>query len=508
MKKWIALLLAMMMIGSLAVAYAEFEDKIAFTVCTTQTQAAGDYNSDPLAVYIQEKFNIDYEVMPIAYDSQDEKVRVWINSETLPTMTTWMTWGYSEYLDYVDQGLLRALPEGWETDYPNIYKMIEKASLLDRLTVDGSIYAIPHGIFVNFADMDVITSHHTMFYRKDWAEQLGYDFGDTVKLSEFKQYLADCIANDVSGTGKTYGLVATKNYMNSFFMSLTGIDYDGFTKEADEMKWGPTYPQIVDQIKVMRDWYQEGLLYPDYYLLTSTDAPEYYAIGSCAAMFRDGPVSVHFDVADRFQKNGTDPFVSSCVIVTDDEGVVHAEEVTNYWSITVFNPDNDDETMARVLALTDWLCTEDGQITCQMGAPGIEWDYDENGDLAYLEAATDGDGKPVSIWDRDNSYRIWRQLGILSDDFNFVSPAFEPYMQENTLKLYEIKAGGEITPYNFDYSFFSSETKNIYSVDIEGAVTQMVIGTDDIDTAWQKFIDENNGMWKPLIDELNAEYFN
>lgn len=508
MKKWIAAFLSLMMIVSASAALAEYDNLVHFTVCTTQTQAAGDYNSDPLAVYIKEKFNIDYEVLPTAFDSQDEKVRVWINSGTMPTMTTWMTWGYSEYVDYVDQGLLAPLPDGWETDYPNLYKVFEKSEILDRLTIDGQVYAIPHSIFVNFVDMDVITNHNTLFYRKDWAEALGYSFGDTVKLSEFKQYLQDCIDKDMSGTGKTYGLVGTKGYLNSFFMALTGIDYDGFVAEEDQMRWGPTYDKVIDQIKLMREWYQGGLIYPDYYLLSSTEAPERYHVGSCAAIYRDGPVSVHYTISQEFPKNDLDPLASSSVIVTNDDGVIHSEEVTNYWSLTVFNPDNDEETMARVLALTDWLCSPEGQTVCQMGVPGVEWDYDAVGKPAYLPTACDDKGTPISIWDRNNSYRIWRQLGILSDEFNFISPAYDTYLQENTLKLYELKAGGEEIPYNYDYAFFASDTKNIYSVDIEGAVTQMVIGTDDIDTAWQKFIDENKGMWEPLLNELNAEYYN
>ena len=64
-----------------------------------------------------------------------------------------------------------------------------------------------------------------------------------------------------------------------------------------------------------------------------------------------------------------------------------------------------------------------------------------------------------------------------------------------------------MVPYNYDYFLYSSEAKNIFSVDISGAVTAIVIGQDDISTAWDKFIEDNAGMWKPLYDELNATYF-
>ena len=507
MKKIVALVLAVMLLLSAASALAEFDQKVSFTVCTSQTQAAGDYNSDKLAKYVQEKFNVDYEVWPIAYDSQNEKVRVWINSESMPSLNAWIDWNISEYSEYVDQGLLGALPEGWEQDYPNLHRMIEKTGLMDKLTIDGKLYAVPNAVFGVFLDMDPITNHSTTWYRADWAEQLGYHFGDTATFAEFRKYLEDCIANNMSGMDATYGLVGTSDYVNSFFFDATGVDYDGFMETEDGMVWGPTLEEIPETIKMIRDWYQSGLIYPDYYLLSSTDAPEYFYVGNCAALRKDGPVSSHVGVAEGLEENGIDPSVAKPILLTGDDGVVHAQETTNYWTVIIFNPENDAETMARLCSMIDWLYSEEGILCCQMGVPGVEWDYDAEGKPYYLDAAIGEDGKVISQWDRNPSYRIWRQLGMLSDDFNFVSPAYDPALQEQCKHCYEVKAAGDVLPYNYDYAFYSSETKNVYSVDIKSGVTEVVIGTDDVDKAWQKFIDDNRGMWEPLLHELNAEYF-
>ena len=507
MKKIVALVLAVMLLLSAASALAEFDQKVSFTVCTSQTQAAGDYNSDKLAKYVQEKFNVDYEVWPIAYDSQNEKVRVWINSESMPSLNAWMDWNISEYSEYVDQGLLGALPEGWEQDYPNLHRMIEKTGLMDKLTIDGKLYAVPNAVFGVFLDMDPITNHSTTWYRADWAEQLGYHFGDTATFAEFRKYLEDCIANNMSGMDATYGLVGTSDYVNSFFFDATGVDYDGFMETEDGMVWGPTLEKVPETIKMIRDWYQSGLIYPDYYMLSSTDAPEYFYVGNCAALRKDGPVSAYVATAEGLEENGIDPSVAKPILLTGDDGVVHAQETTNYWTLIIFNPDNDAETMARLCSIIDWLYSEEGILCCQMGVPGVEWDYDAEGKPYYLDAAIGEDGKVISQWDRNPSYRIWRQLGMLSDDFNFVSPAYDPALQEQCKHSYELKAAGEVLPYNYDYAFYSSETKNVYSVDIKSGVTEVVIGTDDVDKAWQKFIDDNRGMWEPLLNELNAEYF-
>ena len=242
-------------------------------------------------------------------------------------------------------------------------------------------------------------------------------------------------------------------------------------------------------------------------MLSSTDAPEYFYVGNCAALRKDGPVSAYVATAEGLEENGIDPSVAKPILLTGDDGVVHAQETTNYWTLIIFNPENDAETMARLCSMIDWLYSEEGILCCQMGVPGVEWDYDAEGKPYYLDAAIGEDGKVISQWDRNPSYRIWRQLGMLSDDFNFVSPAYDPALQEQCKHSYELKAAGEVLPYNYDYAFYSSETKNIYSVDIKSGVTEVVIGTGDVDEAWQKFIDDNRGMWEPLLNELNAEYF-
>lgn len=508
MKKALAFMLMLMLVFASVSALAEYDEQVFFTVCTTKTLAAGDYNSDGLAQYIAEKFNVDWEVWPVASDSHDEKVRVWINSESMPTIATWSDWSYAEYADYVDQGLLRALPEGWEEKYPNLAHMQEVSTLADMAKIDGTTYAIANSTFGVFCQPKVITNHETCYYRKDYATALGYEFGDTVTFSEFKAFLKDCVDNDMSGTGETYGLVAYPVYMNSFFFDNAGIDVDSWYDGEGSMVWGPLDDGALECLEMEREWYQEGLLYPDYYLLASNEVQSYYDLGKAAAIFTTGPVSEHVLCVNGLTENGYDPEECyGCVLVTPDDGVAHSIETTNFWTIIVFNPDTDDETMDRVLSLMDWLATEEGVYTCQMGVKGVEWDFDENGKAYFLDAALNEDGSVKSQYDRNPSYGIWRQLAILSDDFNFVSPAYPTWVQDSCMNCYNVKGEAEVLPISFNYKFFTGESKNVFSVDVNAAITEIVLGNQDIETAWNKFIDDNRGMWEPLMNDMNAEYY-
>jgi len=82
-----------------------------------------------------------------------------------------------------------------------------------------------------------------------------------------------------------------------------------------------------------------------------------------------------------------------------------------------------------------------------------------------------------------------------------------PQLVEFVKKMYEIKSAGLITPYDYDYKFFTSQAKSEYSVDIAAEIIALVVDDSlDIDTVWADFITQNAGMVDPLIKDLNAAF--
>src|SRR5690606_2052843 len=93
----------------------------------------------------------------------------------------------------------------------------------DLLKVDGQTYAMPHSVFGNFLELPYGVSHTSLWYRKDWAEQVGMpDLGSNYKITidELKEYLekvadAEIAPNPTLGTGP--------NSMHVFFKLANGI---------------------------------------------------------------------------------------------------------------------------------------------------------------------------------------------------------------------------------------------------------------------------------------------
>lgn len=503
MKKTLAILLAVLLLLSSTAALAENDTPVTFSMSCRNVSANYDWNSDALYKYIADKFNVAIDIWAVDASAQEETSSVWILGGTMPNALMWANFNYSTYMSYVEQELVRALPDGWETAYPNLYKMIQATGLYDYINVEGKTYGIPHAVFCNFAKMPKIVDHTSIYYRADWLEQLGMGpWEAAVSVEEFTKYLRGCIEQDLAGNGSTIGLTTEEGRLLSYSMAYTGSDFDGFNATADGYVWGPKVEGVTDMIANLRGFYKEGLIDPDFYLLSDTDAMGVFYSGKAAALIYSGSCSGVVQIVDAFRQANPDVKDAygsvSMVTLKDSEGKTHANGGTNYWTMTLFAPETDDATMERILTMIDWLCTEEGQLVTQLGIEGVDWEYGEDGSLVSLTNQTAITSYP--------SFYPFNYISILSDDFSFVSPAYDHRAQDIVSALYQVKGEGEVVPYNYDYAFYKSETKDMYSVDVPGAAANLILNDADIETEWNAFIDQYQSMVDPLISELNEVY--
>ena len=504
MKKLLAFLITAVLLfaGTAALAETANDTPVSFSMSCRNVSANFDWNSDALYKAITDKFNTSIDIWSVDASSQDETGSVWIQGSTMPDAQMWATFNYSTYMSYVEQELIRALPDGWEETYPNLHKMVEATGLADYIGVDGKTYGIPHAVFCNFADMDRVVSHVSIYYRPDWLAKLGMEpWGSTTTIAQFEAYLQGCIDNDLAGNGHTIGLTTNEKRLMDYAMMFTGIDYDNFNPTANGYAWGPAMDGVTDVISALRGYYQQGLIDPDFYLLSDTDAMGVFYSGNAAALIYSGSCSGIVQIVDAFKSanNAEDGYDQvSMVTLTDNDGQAYAEETTNYWTMTLFSPATDDVTMARILSMIDWLCTEDGQLTTQLGLQGTDWDYDTDGKLVSLTGQT-----AISAY---ASFYPFNYISILSDDFSFVSPAYDARAQEIVSGIYAAKQAGTVVPYNYDYAFYNSDAKQMYSVDVAGEAASLLLNDEDIAAAWAGFIEQYKPMVDPLLAELDAAF--
>lgn len=74
--------------------------------------------------------------------------------------------------------------------------------------------------------------------------------------------------------------------------------------------------------------------------------------------------------------------------------------------------------------------------------------------------------------------------------------------------MYAVRQTGHIIPLDYDYSFFSSDSKSNYSIKMEDEVARLIlVSPDSLETEWQKTIEQNKNLWQPVIDDLDAAFF-
>lgn len=498
MKKTLALLMAVLMLLSLASAVAEYETPIEMSHVTWVADPAA-IPDDPFYQHVSEKFNINFDFWTSSEHTNNDDLEVWINTGAAPDAWFRNNLDYIGYLNYVDQGLIAPIPEDWAEKYPNLYEMSAKTGLLDLMEVDGVLYTIPHTVFNNYASMDTVVTHRTYYFRKDWAEQVGFTgFEDGIgTLDELAEYITLCQENDTAGNGNTRGLVGTTSMVIGTFWWLNDINTSlPFIKGEEGYEWIGKNAAMTDMIPTLRDWYQKGLIDSDFYLVSHTDNRNVFTSGLAAALGFDGSISNLSGMYTSFEEAHPGKVGNECVgtfILADNDGVTHVTQSTNYWLFSMFNPDIAPEVLDRYLTVLDWFCTDEGQISCSLGLRGTNWDWDENGNVVILE--------------ENAGQNVFLHYGPCADDFNFINPANDPVAVAEVQRNYTLKNEGAIIPLNYEYTFHSSDNRSNYSVDFYAPVVQLMVDPNlDIDTEWQKFVEDNTAIWQPLEDELNAAY--
>lgn len=475
-----------------------YDETIAFSLTSYNTITGVDYTDDALYKYIAEKFQIDVDVWANEVSGAAEKERIWINGGTMPDIMKWEDFNFSEYYTYVNQGLLQPLPEGWETKWPNIAKLVNASGIYDLLQVDGKTYGIPCAVFGNNVNFDVVPTHVSLYVRADWAREIGMDnLGDdyTISISELKEYLEKV---DKAGLTSNPTLAASLANMIPAFYFANGINTNQFIDNGNEWIWGPTQEGVTDVIAQMREWYQAGLLDRDFYTKEQLDYENAFTAGQNAAFFAqgnaDGIARFRREYSEAYQgKDGYEDITVACL--TAEDGSAYASETGNYWTVNVFSPNTDEKTMERILDLIDWIAGPEGQTAEQMGIPEVDWKYDE-------------DGRPLAVNEGVYvSQDAFYLLGYCLDDFQMAGVKSNIGEQdiEECLSIYDVKEQGTIFPYSWAYEISSSDARKSYSVDWQAKISELVVGEEDIETSWNSFVEENRNLWEPLVQELNEE---
>lgn len=489
----------------------EYSEHLVISLASVQVNESVDYNNgDEFTKWWTEKFNFEWDVIGLSWDVWAERLRVWINSGDMPDVATW-DYNHGEAMNYIEQGLLYRLPDDWKERWPNVARAYEDSQLGPALEeMVGGTYILPKPIFSTVKPTEKVVPHVTVYLRKDWAEAVGFELKDYYTVTELLEYARLIKEQDPGNVGAALVPIAARPEMalNIFIKSNSTYAEGGFYKDADgNYQWGPANEDTLTGLQLYQQAFQEGLISPEFYAYTGTDDnAQFYVTGVAGATMMQGMAGAMTQCETSMRDNlglEYDDVVHTCFIIGED-GKYHSPEQINYWTTVIFSPDISQEKFERYMDMMDFAASEENNVFLRMGFEGVDWKYDENGEIVSLLGDTVASEKYPSV------YPCYDAMYILADEFQLINPSYKKEFRDRVVKLYEEKyaLGDETTipSIDWDVQLHSSDAKNKLSYNWINEYAELVLEEGDLETNWRNWVEEQQYLINPVIDELNAEF--
>lgn len=217
------------------------------------------------------------------------------------------------------------------------------------------------------------------FIRQDWLDDLSLDMPTTY------DELHDVLTAFKDDKGADSAFVLPVSGMNDFVTGGFGIG-SGFYVVDGEIKFGPMEKDYRDYLELMNQWYEEGLIYKDYYNYANEimfDGTDMIGAGQVALYYNEvGTMTTYAELS------GDSNFKVKAIAPVSKEkgGTVYPTEFrrtcvdNSRWTITTNC--EDPETIIQV---ADYLYTEEGILLANYGVEGVTFEFNAEGKPEFTD---------------------------------------------------------------------------------------------------------------------------
>lgn len=343
-------------------------------------------NQTPFFQQLEEKTNIHIEFQHPATGNETTAYNLLFASGDLPDMISHTNPGYPGGLDAcIDDGYILDLTDLVPEYCPNYMAALEDFSskydenvMRSAYTGGGRIGAVgqlmqePQGPWAG------------LYVRGDWLEACGLDTPETFDdweemLTAFKDEM-----------GATAPMLLFKNGYDSTFNSLVmGFGITSAWYQVDgQVKFGPAEEGWRDYVTLMHDWYEKGLIDPDFMASTS------------AASFLPDTAMITTGKTGAFGGMYTNVAMWEAAIEGDEDNFVpvytpmkEAGQTHDFQGVTLsgasatmgLSISANSEYAEECLKLFDYWFSEEGAEFCNWGVEGDTFELDEEGEHHFTD---------------------------------------------------------------------------------------------------------------------------
>ncbi|MGL1892277.1 MAG: extracellular solute-binding protein [Spirochaetaceae bacterium] len=446
-------------------------------------------NKDEFTKYIEERFNVNIVPRNFGWGDWNEKALLWGASDDLPDVFASAMMLQDVYYQWVDEGLLRALPSDMSA-YPVLNKVVNQPAI-SSLKIDGDLYMFPR---LNAADSSYNSAERGIMSRKDWREELGIPKPET-----FDDYLALAKAfteNDLDGNGvnDTIGMTFRSKALVSMALLSTVPEAASKTWKKEDGKWIPGYASkdMVKGIKELNTLWKSGVVDGDVLSYNGKEGNEVFAQGNTGMLFTGAKANKLKDISELWEKyNDSDltDKIEFLPIWKNEEGKRYAfHEGKNFWSSSYFSAHVSDEKMAKIMEIYNFLLSTEGVNILKFGIPGIDM-TDNGNDVTVNDKSVDLEKKYPSIG-------IFRGLPVWFNDMSvWVKDGFSLAMypedvMDVCINQYD-DSKNSLSPVNMGIQYLSTPNKAKFErgdLIFDSVIVAMI--SDDPETEWNNQMDQ------------------
>lgn len=268
---------------------------------------------------------------------------------------------------------------------PNTHALVEenrrfRHGLATKMTLENELYSI--GSF----DIDRPAFAGVLAYRRDLFEKHDLGFADWDELADALRRLKALYpdSSPLGGTPRDIYYV----YPALFGSGMTQRQIVYYDVDRSDWVFGPAEPEFAEYVALFAELFSEGVLLPEIFTLTDSQAARYFASDTVFVAPYPGVVGPYFPysgsgyggVDESGEWNGTGTWIDVMPIPALDAGATGRISSDLYTSVgRGFNVYNQSDHVGEAIALLDFLYDPANALSVRFGPEGTIWRNGESG---------------------------------------------------------------------------------------------------------------------------------